>query len=140
MPRNYTSYHTNIKLCFSLGIEKQIFPKTYLEKIPQSTSVYWRNKNSAYYSGAEFEEVAQCTLADLKIIADIRLEKGRQLFVAFCRLYLTIIKLFGEKKFKKFIKTNYRILTPYIAKFIAVSGNKRMILKFFKIFSYQLVD
>ncbi|MFC6269814.1 DDE-type integrase/transposase/recombinase [Frigoriflavimonas asaccharolytica] len=137
MPLNYTSYHTNIKLCFSLGIEKQILPKAFLEKIPVSTSVYWKNKNSVYYSGTEFEEVAQCTLEDLKIIADMRLQKSRQLFVAFCRLYLMVLKLFGEKKFQNFIKVNYRILTPFIVKFIEVSENKKLVLKFLKISSNQ---
>lgn len=137
MPQNYTSYHTNIKLCFSLGIEKQIFPKTYLEKIPASTSGYWKNKNSGYYSGTEFEELAQCTIEDLKIIADRRLEKSRQLYAAYCGLYLTIINLFGEKKFQKFIKQNYRILTPFIGKLIEVSENKKMVLKLLKITSNQ---
>lgn len=137
MPQNYKSYHTNIKLCFSLGIEKQIFPKGYLEEIPTSTSLYWKNKDVEYYSGAEFEEVAQCTLEDLKIIADMRLEKSRQLFVAFCRLYLTVVKLFGENKFQKFIKSNHRILTPFIGKLVEVSEEKRMILNFLKITSNQ---
>ncbi|WP_143093329.1 DDE-type integrase/transposase/recombinase [Halpernia frigidisoli] len=137
MPQTYTSYHTNIKLCFSLGIEKQIFPETYLEKIPRSTSVYWKNKDTAHYSGTEFEEVAQCTLEDLKIIADMRLQKSRQLFLSFGRLYLSIINLFGEKKFQNFIKTNYRILTPFIAKFIEISENKSVVLKFLKISSNQ---
>ncbi|WP_027375669.1 hypothetical protein [Kaistella palustris] len=137
MPQNYTSYHTNIKLCFSLGIEKQIFPKAYLEKIPANTSVYWKNKNVNYYSGAEFEEMAQCTLEDLKIIADLRLQKSRELFVAFCKLYLTILNIFGEKKFQKFIKSNYNFLTPLIGKLIEVYGNKKLVLKFLKISSNQ---
>ena len=137
MPQNYTAYHTNIKLCFSLGIEKQIFPKAYLEKIPTSTSVYWKNKDVAYYSGAEFEEMAQCTLEDLKIIADLRLQKSRELFVAFCKLYLTILNLFGEAKFQKLIKSNYKVLTPQIGKLNEVYGNKKMVLQFLKISSNQ---
>ena len=46
MSRSYSRYHTNVKLFYSLGIEKQLFPKEFKDKIPATTSQYWKNKNA----------------------------------------------------------------------------------------------
>jgi hypothetical protein len=46
MPKIYTTYHTNLKLCYSLGIENQIFPEEFLEQIPKTTSQYWKKRRA----------------------------------------------------------------------------------------------
>ena len=109
MTNTYTSYHTNLKLCFSLGIENQIFPKEFLEKIPKTTSQYWKTKKTVDFCGSEFEEITQCTLEELKIISDRRSQHARRIFVSFLRVYFAMIQILGEQKFKSWIcKQNFQ--------------------------------
>ncbi|MGS0748645.1 DDE-type integrase/transposase/recombinase [Halpernia sp. GG3] len=133
----YTIYHSNVKLCYSLGIEKQIFPEKFLEKIPKTTSHYWKTKNTEDFCGSEYEEISNCSLQELKIIADMRAKQLREVFVSFCRLYFLVLNILGTKYFQKLIKNNKKILLPYIENLISVSGNKKMVLKLLKITSPQ---
>ena len=133
MPKIYTTYHTNLKLCYSLGIENQIFPEEFLEQIPKTTSQYWKKKNNLEYYGSQYEEIAQCTTEELKLIADNRAKQMRKIFVSFLKIYFMIIELIGENKFKQIIKRNYRQLVPLIENLISVTQNKNLILKFLKI-------
>ena len=134
---NYTSYHSNIKLCYSLGIEKQIFPETFLKKIPKTTAHYWKTKNADDFCGSEYEEISTCSLQELKIIADMRAKHLRKVFVSFCRLYFLVLNILGVKNFQKLVKSNKKILLTPIENLILVSGNKRMVLKLLKISSPQ---
>lgn len=132
MSKYYLRYHTNVKLCYSIGIEKQIFPKEFLDEIPKTTSQYWKKKNIIEYYGSQYEEIAQCTTEELKLIADNRAKQMRKIFVSFLKLYFMIIQLIGEKKLKQIIKSNYRQLVPLIENLISVTQNKNLILKLLK--------
>ena len=137
MPKIYTTYHTNLKLCYSLGIENQIFPEEFLEQIPKTTSQYWKKKSITEYYGSEYEEISKCTFEELKLIADSRAKQMRKTFVSFLKVYFMIIELIGENKFKQIIKRNYRQLVPLIENLISVTQNKNLILKFLKISPFQ---
>ena len=137
MSKCYSRYHTNVKLCYSLGIEKQIFPKEFLQEIPKTTSQYWKKKNNLEYYGSQYEEIAQCTTEELKLIADNRAKQMRKTFVSFLKVYFMIIELIGENKFKQIIKSNYRQLVPLIENLISVTQSKNLILKFLKISPFQ---
>ena len=137
MPRIYTTYHTNLKLSYSLGIENQIFPEEFLEQIPKTTSQYWKKKSITEYYGSEYEEISKCTFEELKLIADSRAKQMRKTFVSFLKVYFMIIELIGENKFKQIIKRNYRQLVPLIENLISVTQNKNLILKFLKISPFQ---
>ena len=80
---NYTTYHSHVKLCYALGIEKQIFPETFLDKIPKTTSHSLKRKRAEDFCGSEYEEITNCSLQELKIIADMRVEHLRKVFVSF---------------------------------------------------------
>ena len=137
MSKCYSRYHTNVKLCYSLGIEKQIFPKEFLQEIPKTTSQYWKKKNNLEYYGSQYEEIAQCTTEELKLIADNRAKQMRKTFVSFLKVYFMIIELIDENKFKQIIKSNYRQLVPLIENLISVTQSKNLILKFLKISPFQ---
>ena len=137
MPKIYTTYHTNLKLCYSLGIENQIFPEEFLEQIPKTTSQYWKKKSITEYYGSEYEEISKCTFEELKLIADSRAKQMRKTFVSFLKVYFMIIELIGENKFKQIIKSNYRQLVPLIENLISVTQSKNLILKFLKISPFQ---
>ena len=137
MPKIYTTYHTNLKLCYSLGIENQIFPEEFLEQIPKTTSQYWKKKSITEYYGSEYEEISKCTFEELKLIADNRAKQMRKIFVSFLKLYFMIIELIDENKFKQIIKSNYRQLVPLIENLISVTDNKNLILKLLKISPFQ---
>ncbi|GGP06300.1 hypothetical protein GCM10010992_25960 [Cloacibacterium rupense] len=104
MHQSYSRYHTNIKLCYSLGIEKQLFPKEFTDKIPATTSQYRKNKNANDYLGYEYEELSTKAIEDFKILFDARAKKIKQLFFAFLKLYLSIITIIGKRNFKEILK------------------------------------
>jgi transposase InsO family protein len=133
----YATYHSNVKLCYSLGIEKQIFSEEFLDKIPNTTSHYWKTKKAENFCGSEYEEISNCSLQELKIIADMRAKHLRKMFVSFCRLYFICLNILGIKNFQKLLKNNKKTLLPYIENLIAISGNKRMVLKLLKISPHQ---
>ena len=137
MQQNYTTYHSNVKLCYSLGIEKQIFPEKFLEKIPKTTSHYWKTRKAENFCGSEYEEISNCSLQELKIIADMRVKHLRKVFVSFCRFYFLVLNVLEVKNFQKIVKNNRKILLPYIENMIEISGNKKMILKLLRISSQQ---
>ena len=134
---NYTTYHSNVKLCYSLRIEKQIFPEKFLEKIPKTTSHYWKTRKVENFCGSEYEEISICSLQELKIIADMRAKHLRKIFVSFCRFYFLVLNVLEVKNFQKLVKNNRKILFPYIENMIEISGNKKMILKLLRISSQQ---
>lgn len=129
----YATYHSNVKLCYSLGIEKQIFSQEFLDKIPNTTSHYWKTKKAENFCGSEYEEITNCSLQELKIIADMRAKHLRKVFVSFCKFYFLVLNILGIKNFQKLLKNNRKILLPYIEKMISDSGDKNMILKLLKI-------
>ena len=133
----YTNYHSNVKLCYSLGIEKQIFPESFLDKIPKTTSHYWKTKKAQDFCGSEYEEIANCSLQELQIIADMRAKHLRKVFVSFCKFYFVVLNILGAKNFQNLLKNNRKIILPFIENMISVSGNKKMVLKLLRITSNQ---
>lgn len=126
-----------MKLCYSLGIEKQIFPEAFLDKIPKTTSHYWKTKKAENFCGSEYEDISNCSLQELKIIADMRAKHLRKVFVSFCKFYFLVLNILGIKNFQKLLKTHRKTLLPFIEKMISDSVNKKMILKLLKISPHQ---
>ena len=132
----YKSYHSNLKLSYSLGIESQLYSEETRKTIPKSTVHHWKKKSVNFY-GNEYEDLAVCTLNDLKIIADRRLKQQRQLFVSFCRLYLTIIGLLDKNKLQNLLNLNRKTIIPLIENCITYYENKSFILKLLNLSSKQ---
>jgi len=113
---NYKSYHTGIKTCYSLGLEKQILPESFTKTIPKSTAFYWKNdiNISNKYIGGEFVSEIENNLDDVKILLDKKAAKIRVAFISFLRLYITIINYIGKDNFSKIIKDNRNTIVNFI--------------------------
>ena len=137
MPKTYTSYHTNVKLCYSLGIEQQIFPSAFLESIPKTSKQYWKTLSVEHFKGSEYESLSACSLEELKLIADHRTKELRKIYISFLKLYFMLLGLMGEHKWKQLIKTHYRKLVPFIEDIVVVTGQQNFVLKLLKIKASQ---
>ena len=52
---NYNSYHSAVKSSYALGIENQVLPDSFTQKIPRSTTYDWKNNmNPDDFVGNEF--------------------------------------------------------------------------------------
>ncbi len=104
--KKYRFYHSSVKICYSLGIENHLLPNEFLSSIKPSTAHYWKNDNPDKYIGSEFAPAINHNLDDLQIIYDQKVEQLKRMFVAFCKVYLTVIGFIGKKEFKSIIKKN----------------------------------
>jgi hypothetical protein len=91
MRNNYKKYHSDVKVCYALGIQNKLLPDTFIESIPNTTSHYWKNQDPDKYVGGEFSSGIQNALDDTKIFLDKRLTLGRKAFSKAPFLYLQII-------------------------------------------------
>lgn len=114
MRNNYKKYHSDVKVCYALGIQNQILPDTFIESIPNTTSHYWKNQDPDKYVGGEYASGIQNALDDTKLFLDKRLTLGRKTFSKLGRLYIAIITLIGKENFKKLIKSNRNIFVDLI--------------------------
>lgn len=114
MRNNYKKYHSDVKVCYALGIQDQLLPDTFTKQIPNTTSHYWKNEDPDKYVGGEFASGIQNALDDTKLFLDKRLTLGRKAFTKLGRLYIAIITLIGKENFKKLIKSNRNIFVDLI--------------------------
>lgn len=114
MRNNYKKYHSDVKVCYALGIQDQLLPDTFTKQIPNTTSHYWKNEDPDKYVGGEFASGIQNALDDTKLFLDKRLTLGRKAFSKLGRLYIAIITLIGKENFKKLIKSNRNIFVDLI--------------------------
>lgn len=68
--QKYNKYHTNVKVCYSLGIEKQLLPKDFIQTIPTSTVDYWKKTKPEDCLGIEYSNVVNKSIEDLHIMCD----------------------------------------------------------------------
>jgi len=99
------SYHTSIKTCYALGLE-EVLPESLREHIPRSTSHYWKSEQETKYVGHEFAARVSKNLDQASILLNDRVKHERALFVAFCRIKLTIINFIGRRSFTKLLQSN----------------------------------
>lgn len=132
--QKYKKYHTDVKVCYALGIQNEVLPEKFTKEIPNSTSHYWKNENPEKYVGAEFASGIQESLDDTKVFLDKRLYFSRKAFIQLGRLYITLITLIGKNNFKKLIKSNRAIFVDLLEN---LSDNfpieKRSLLRFLQI-------
>jgi hypothetical protein len=126
-----SSYHTSIKTCYALGLEN-ILPDTLRESIPRSTSHYWKSERESKYIGHEFANRISKNFDQANIILNDRVRHERALFVAFCRIKLTIINLVGKNEFKKLLQSHKPQVVSMVEKVKSIFGTKT-ICKFLNI-------
>ncbi len=131
--KKYNSYHSSVKICYSLGIENHLLPKEFLSSIKPSTAHYWKNDNPDKFVGSEFASTINHNMDDLQIIYDHKVAEIRKMFIAFCKIYLTIISLIGEKEFKKIIKQNRNTIVNLVESVSSKAFDRNLICKFLKI-------
>ena len=110
----YKKYHTDIKTCYALGIQKELLPEKFVKEIPGSTSFYWKDLNAEKFVGSEFASGIQNNLDDTKVFLDSRLYFSRKAFVQLGRLYITLLTLLGKENIRKVIKMNRNVFVDLI--------------------------
>ncbi|MCW3162460.1 hypothetical protein [Chryseobacterium oryctis] len=55
--QKYKKYHSDIKVCYALGIQNEILPEKFVKEIPGSTSFYWKDIGAKKFVGSEFASV-----------------------------------------------------------------------------------
>ena len=110
----YKKYHTDIKTCYALGIQKELLPEKFVKEIPSSTSFYWKDLNAEKFVGSEFASGIQNNLDDTKVFLDSRLYFSRKAFVQLGRLYVTLLTLLGKENIRKVIKMNRNVFVDLI--------------------------
>lgn len=112
--QKYKKYHSNIKTCFSLGIQNEILTEKFIKEIPSSTSHYWKYEDPKKYIGGELAKGIQDNLEDTKVFLDPRLHFSRKAFMKFARLYITLVHLLGKDNIRKIIKANRNVFVDLI--------------------------
>lgn len=112
--QKYKKYHTDIKTCYALGIQKEMLPEKFVKEIPGSTSHYWKELNPEKFVGAEFSKNIQDNLDDTKVFLDSRLYFSRKAFIQFARIYITLITLLGKENIRSVVKANRNIFVDLI--------------------------
>jgi hypothetical protein len=131
--KKYNSYHSSVKICYSLGIENHLLPHEFLASIKPSTAHYWKHDNPDKYLGSEFASSINHNVDDLQIIYDLKVQQLKKLFVTFCKVYLTILNFIGEKEFKSIIKKNRNTVVNLIENVSSNVSQRNLICKFLKI-------
>ena len=126
----YNTYHSQVKICYSLGLEKQLLPKTFTKGIPRSTYFQWRQTPSDKYLGSEFAHKIDGDLENIKLILDEKLRLLTSAYFSFCRLYIVLVNFIGRKKMKMFIKQN-RDLVVNLMERLPEFVDKSIFYKFF---------
>jgi hypothetical protein len=129
----YKAYHTSIKTCFSLGIHQKLLPEHFLSLIPPSTSHHWKKQHPSKYLGDELALKIESSFEDVNTLLDQRVTRLRQAFVAFTRLYLSILRFIGENQFKATLKQHRTQLVSLIDNASKHFGNRDGICKLLRI-------
>ena len=82
----YKCYHSCVKICHALGIEKQLLPSTFLCNISPSTAHYWKSQNPDSFLGGEYSNLVGADVKDLQLILDRRYRHTKRVFMAMIRL------------------------------------------------------
>lgn len=131
--KKYNSYHSSIKICYSLGIENHVLPQDFLSSIKPSTVHYWKNDTPDKYVGSEFASTVHNNIDDLQVIYDQKIEHLKRMFVTFCKVYLTILSFIGEKEFQTIIKKNRNRVVALIENVPSSLVDRNMLCKFLRI-------
>jgi len=129
----YKCYHSCVKICHALGVEKQLLSKKFLDKISSSTSHYWKSDSVEKYLGNEFSKSVDDNLGDVQMVLDHRVRRTKRVFVAICRLQLTVINLIGAKEFRSVMKNNRDTVVDMIGKVASVLGGSELVCRFLSI-------
>lgn len=129
----YKCYHSCVKICYALGLEKQLISNEFLQEISPSKSHYWKQDEPEKYLGNEFSKNVDQNLGDVQTILDHRVRRTKRVFVAICRLQLTIINLIGLEEFRSVMKNNRDTIVNMIGKVSGILGGSELICRFLKI-------
>lgn len=79
----YKCYHSCVKICHALGIEKQLISKEFLRSIAPSTAHYWKDIPTEKYLGFELSKSVDENLGDVQMILDERLRGTKEYLLLF---------------------------------------------------------
>jgi len=129
----YKCYHSCVKICHALGIEKQLVSHEFLSAISPSTSHYWKSDSVEKYLAAQFSKSVDNNLGDVQVVLDHRVRRTKRVFVAICRIQLTIINLIGLKEFRSLMKNKRDTIVNLVEKVNSVLGGSELICRSLRI-------
>jgi transposase InsO family protein len=107
--RTRKTYHSSIKLAYALGLQDTWLPRSFTETIPRSTYHAWKTQAKEKYVGYQFAHQINSNVEELKMTYHQRLERERQLFMAYARIKLTLINvIIGRERFEGLIKEHFK--------------------------------
>ncbi|WP_456442103.1 DDE-type integrase/transposase/recombinase [Psychroserpens sp.] len=111
----YKKYHSDVKTTYALGLQKELLPNKLTDKIPNSTTSYWKeNERPERYIGGEFASNIQSNLNDTKVFLDPRVSLGKDVFIQVARFYITILSLIGKQRVFASIVQNKNIIVQLL--------------------------
>ncbi len=104
--KKYNSYHSSVKTSFALGIERDLLPARFINSLLPTTIDGWKKALANKFVGQEYAQSIETNLDDVYTILDERIKVLKGAFIAFARLYLTILDCIGKDEFQKLIRKN----------------------------------
>jgi putative transposase len=98
------SYHTAVKLIFALGLEHELLPKEFVSSISRSTYNQWRHQDESKFVGAEFANMINDNVDDIKLFIDKRMKREKSFFTAVAKIKITLFNILGKKEIKAAFK------------------------------------
>jgi transposase-like protein len=141
--RTRNTYHSTVKIAYALDIHKQWLPEEFIKSIPRSTSHAWKYDSTEKYVGQEYAIQINDNVEELKLMYDRQVALEKRLFIAYTRVKLTIIHIFGKDVIKQLMKDNYKAVMSFImSSKNSFQGGSKTLCKFLDInpqqFSYWL--
>lgn len=100
------TYHTSLKIAYSLNLQKQWVDKVVRDKIPASTAAYWKNIEPEKIIGTEISTKIQQKLSDIQASHHTVNTVPLAIFNAYCRFTVMIANLFKDDGFRKVLRKN----------------------------------
>lgn len=108
--KKYKTYHSGVKVCYSLGLQNELLPKEFTQSIPASTSFYWKQNSSEKYMGAEYVSAIEQELENIQLMFNEKLRQYTRAYFAFCRFYIILLNFIGRKNLLTLVKNNRNLV------------------------------
>lgn len=107
MPKTRRKYHSSLKLAHSLGLEKVILPKDFLETIPASTIHGWRHDfNIKQLYGQQFVKRIENNLSEADSFLDLSTDFDRRMILSLLMIKRFLVKNLSKNGVQKLLRDN----------------------------------
>ena len=100
------TYHTTLKICYSLGLQNQLVDASIRKQIPHSTVHYWKkNTKPENYIGTDVAYSIQQKLSDVQNAHHPVNTIPLRIFSAYCNFAVSIVELIEKKTIQKVLRS-----------------------------------